>query len=523
MKNLKRIICALFTLVLSFCAINAVMAATNNGTVTVKNAVKDKYYSIYRIFDLTLKGEGESAKVAYTINSAWEDFFYTETEKDGKIELTLKNDYIKTTNTTGNLNQVVINNKVYYINITDTNIKQFTKDALTYAGTKSPVAREKGTGKDLTFTGLELGYYLVYPEGATEKDTNGTICSITSTVPNAEVTIKATYPKIEKELAGNHGPSFEVGEKANFVITGKVPDTTGFTTYTYTISDTWSKGLDYEKDEFNLVVKVGNNIITDYTLTLKEKETGFDLTIPVKNYTVGDTIEVTYSVVVTSEAINSKNTNNSATLTYSNDPKSTTKTTTDPIVVPVYSSSIEVTKLDGADTSIKLAGAKFVLKNSEGKYYSIIGYGWSQDEQGNNIFRANDIEWVTNIADATVFTTNENGTLEYEYDGFTIGTEKMIITSFEGLKDGTYYLVETEAPQGYNKLTKEITVTVDGDEDETKRPIPVKQEIKVENFSGTALPSTGGMGTTLFVVIGSLLAIASAVIFVTNKRIAKEM
>ena len=149
MKNLKRIICALLTLVLSFCAINAVMAATT-GTVTVKNSVDDKYYSIYRIFDLTLKGEGTTAKVAYTINSEWEDFFNGYGSK-----YIINPEVDKDTVTTG-LNQVVINNKVYYINITDDNIKNFTKDALTYAGTKSPVAREKGTGKDLTFTGLEL-------------------------------------------------------------------------------------------------------------------------------------------------------------------------------------------------------------------------------------------------------------------------------------------------------------------------------------------------------------------------------
>lgn len=498
MKTIKSLLTIALTFVLSFFMMNTVSAETNTGSIVVNGTTATKTYEIYKIFDLTYSG----SNVAYTIDTDWEAFFTGAGAS-----------YIVDTNS-GDLNPITIGNTTRYMNITNDNIEEFTQKALTYVASLPEDkidASKVATGETVTFDNLALGYYLVYPQGATEiLPGNGTICSITSTVPDATVNIKATYPTIEKEV-NEH--SFNVGEYATFTITGTVPDTTGFTTYTYQINDTWTAGLQLVEEQVNFTVTIGGKTITNVTPVYNQAKNGFTLTFDMTDYqsgdySVGDEIVVTYRLQVTEDAIDSTTTQNSATLTYSNNPKdSESKTTTPEEIEKVYSSKILVTKVDGEDNTITLAGAKFALKNSEGKYYYLhLGldenFGWSLLE----------VIWKDTLEEATVFTTNEDGVLTYAD----------IIIGFEGLKDGDYQLIETEAPQGYNKLTGPIDVTIDGTTDDNDNPIPVSQELTVENNTGVELPSTGGLGTTLFITIGALLAVMAAVVLVTNKRMAKE-
>lgn len=503
MKNLKRIFCALLTLVLSFCAVSAVSAA-GTGKITVNDATVGKKYEIYKIFDLTLGGN--NTKFAYTIDSDWIEFF----NGNGAKYIVAENNQEKT------LNSITVNGAKKYINITDSNVIDFTQEALDYAATLTKIVDEEevsfndgeqtATTSTVAFNNLDLGYYLVYPEGATDiKEGYGSICSLTTTLPEVEVTVKAEYPTIDKTVDDY---SVEVGQIVNFTITGKVPDTTGFETYTYEISDTMSAGLLFNTNIANIKVYFGeDNEETEEdereeitTGTLNIANNGFVLTFDMTDYQEykDQTITVEYQAKVTKDAIDSTTTKNSATLKYSNDPKNDESFTTNPPVEKyLYSADILVIKVDGADESIKLAGAKFALKNSNGKYYKANIIGEVLDN----------IEWVTNIEEATEYTTDANGNV-----------------TFAGLEDGTYYLVETEAPEGYNLLVNPITVNVSNTGSQINAVPTIEQvESTVENNSGTQLPTTGGMGTTLFIIIGSLLAIISAVIFVTNKRIAKEM
>jgi len=472
---MKKIFSVLLVLVLSAFAINT-FAAELKGSITVNNTVKGKKYNIYKIFDLTYSG----SKVAYTMDLDWEAFF----EGEGS-------NYIVDTNT-GNLNQITIDGETKYINITDSNIAEFAQKALAYATDIEADATKVAEGDSTVFSDLELGYYLVYPQGATEKeDVNGSIASIDSTMKDATVNVKAKYPEITKDV-NEH--TFNVGEYAEFTITGKVPDTTGFKTYTYKISDTWTNGLELDPENVEFTVRFGEETIS--AVTPIYSETGFTLTYDMTKYQeyIGDTITITYKLKVTEEAINSENTKNSATLTYSNDPKSDTTTTTTPEEEYVYSSKIVVTKVDGADNSVTLEGATFVLMSGN-KYYQAV----------KNEDKLVEVRWVDSIDDATKLTTGADG-----------------IISFEGLKNGSYELVETEAPTGYNKLPQPVDVEVNGSYDDNEKPIPVVSEKTVENNTGTELPSTGSFGTKMFIVIGSLLVLLSMVVLVTNKRMSKE-
>jgi len=487
-KNIKKIFLCILTLLLSIISLNKVGAANNEGSIVVNNAKEGKIYDIYKIFDLTYKG----TNVSYTIDKDWTSFF----DSIGK-------DFIVDTNT-GSLNPITIGDKTKYINITEQNVNDFTKLALTYASSLTGNDGSKtAEAETLTFDNLELGYYLVYPRGAANiTEGNASICSITSTVPTATVNIKADYPVIDKKVDDSNA---FVGQIVTFTVTGLVPDTTGYKTYTYKIDDTMTEGLLFNSDIANFKVLFGEKEIN---ITPTYKDNGFSLTFDMTNYQeyVGKNITITYNAKVTEAAVNSSTTKNSVTLTYSNNPKEDTTFTTTPIEVPVYSSQLNIIKVDAKNNETKLAGAIFTLKNSEGKYYV------AKDIEGNIITdmstttNVDTVSWVDTVDEATKLVTGEEGTIV-----------------FKGLENGTYYLVEEKAPDGYNKLTGPVEVKVGYNEEKTNLlEVAVSHTETVENASGTSLPQTGGTGTKLFIIIGSLLAVISSAILIVNKRMSKE-
>lgn len=488
MKIIKKLFLGLLTLLLSVSTFNIALADNNEGSILVNGTKEGKVYEIYKIFDLTYSG----SNVSYTIDEDWVSFF----DNAGK-------DFIIDTNS-GNLNPITIGSTTKYINITEGNVNDFTKLALVYATSiTGNDGSKKAEGTSLTFDNLELGYYLVYPQGATNiTEGNGSICSITSTVPTATVNIKADYPVIDKIVDDSNT---DVGQIVTFTVTGLVPDTTGYTTYTYKIEDTMTEGLLFNSDIANFKVLFGDTTIN---VTPTYDNNGFTLIFDMTDYQdyVGEIITITYNAKVTEKAVGSSTTKNSVRLTYSNNPKEDTVFTTTPIEVPVYSSEINIIKTDAKDNNIKLSGAIFVIKNASDKYYQ------AKDSEGNIITGVSTTEnvevvsWVDTIEEATKLVTGESGTI-----------------TFEGVENGTYYLVEVEAPDGYNKLTGPVTVKVGYNEEETNlEKVGVSHTKTVENSTGTSLPQTGGIGTKLFIIIGSLLVVVSGAILIVNKRMSKE-
>ena len=310
---------------------------------------------------------------------------------------------------------------------------------------------------------------------------------MTTTDPNATIHDKNDRPFSKK----SDKTSVEVGEKITYTVTGKVPNTTGFTAFTYEITDTMSEGLTFKLANAEFTVKVDGNILTNnYTVT--ENGNGFVLNIDVMKLKddVGKKIEVTYKATVNEKAV-AEISKNHALLKYSNDPTTNSTTTSEPVEVPAYSAKIVIDKYETGDQDKKLAGAKFVLKNTEGKFYKYDA-------------TAKKVSWVDFETEATEVTTDDKGAAE-----------------FIGLADGTYYLHETEAPKGYNKLTSDKKIIINGSQATTSNKTSLVHTEGVENNTGSMLPSTGGIGTTIFYVLGGILVLGAAVVMVVRRRTEK--
>lgn len=466
--KIKRILGVMMALVLilstGLSSSKALAASPKKGTITVNGTTTGKNYSAYKIFDLTQSGEN----VSYTIAQEWEDFF---TNGAGKEYIADKNDE------QGNLNPIVVSGAVKYINITNENIADFAKAAmgeLNKEGIKK-TKTEKALGNSVTFSGLELGYYLVHPEGATDKaDGQNSIVSLTSTTPSAEVKVKGIYPTVEKKV---DKPTADIGQELTYTLTSKVPDTTGYSKYTFKMTDKLSKGLTFVSNSDEVVVTIGGETIKEHVtknINGQDLEVSFEM-LKLQNK-VGQEIKITYKAKLNKDAVITDGSNpNNVILEYSNDPKNNEKTDTTKDEEKVFTAKVIVNKVDGKYKTTPLAGAKFKLKIDQDKYYKVDPI-------------TKEVTWVDKDEATEVETKIVDGNAT---------------ASFEGLAAGKYKLEETKAPDGYNLLTKDIEVEIKATkEDDGAVTAIVDGEAIVENNSGVELPGTGGMGTTLFTILG---------------------
>lgn len=395
----------------------------------------------------------------------------------------------------------------------------------TTAGTTNVVTA--GT-TDAKIDHLAAGYYFVKDSGTIN---DGEIATkfLVEVVGNANVTVKATAPTIKKEIVKKdgstvNGTSANVGDEITFKLTANVPDMASFDKYTFTISDTLSNGLTFDKN--SVVVKIGEKELvanTDYTLGDLDASTNTFTVAFTKDqlakyvmHETGATIVVTYKATLNSNALTKDKETNTAKLTYSNKPDGTGTGTTPDAPVYIYDFDINIYKYDdtdnkagqAADKTKKLAGAKFILYKEVVETSGTVTYYYQCND--NNTKK---VEWVTEKDKATPQTTNAQGE-----------------ASFQGIAAGNYFLEETKAPDGYNKLEKpvevEITEGYNTETGELNNTNAIKngtdgqyiKKVEVPNKAGAVLPSTGGIGTTIFYVLGSILALGAAVLLIAKKR-----
>lgn len=480
-------------------------AATGTGSITIENAVTNQTYKIYRILNLEYHADTNSYR--YTANGAWEGFILRE------------NNNFKLDKETG---------AVTWINTNPENngtaIQQIANSAGKYAEYTPNNVQEDGSAKangiTLTFSNLPLGWYLVVSD-LVDLD-KGALCSIGTTDPNAVIREKNSKPTIEKEVyegdALGYSNDAGIGDTVKFQTRIHVTD--GNPT-NYVLHDTMAKGLKFNEKSVTVLLVLdpktgGSNYSgnltpgTDYELVTSTSDTcTFEIKF-LKALKPYDSIQVDYSATVTSDAvIGTTGNDNKAVLTYGNN--STTESST----TKTYVWEMGVRKfanLGGDDTNHALADAEFQLYKKDGdtqKYANFV------KTSTTSVYKLTG--WTNNATEATKVKTPTNGNI-----------------TFEGLDAGTYYLEETKAPVGYNKLTAPITVVIDRGTLPTVASQTISYTVKygdttandhvvcVENKAGTVLPSTGGMGTTLFYVIGGGLMVAAIVLLVTKKRMENK-
>ena len=467
------ILFATLTMVLC-CTTTAFAEGTGTGSITVENANNTGTYTAYKIFDVVYSGD----KYAYTINSsnAWFDDVKTYADTtENKLTLTQKQ-----------------GETTYVVEFQDGfSAPKFAEYLYDKTDSKTDGKQLAVSGGKATITGLDLGYYFV-------KTTTGALCNLTTTNPTVSIYDKNIGPEIEKTQNRKDNPtvdgSVQVGDTINYEITGKVPSTTGYTTYTYRIEDTMDNGLTFKKD--TLKVYIGDST-TELEDTYKNIEftpdatnpTGFKLIIKVDQLQgkVGEKITVKYDAVVNENAVTvvSKNT---AKLVYSNNPNSNSVGENSPEPTKVFTAKIVIDKHDATDSNVKLDGVVFKLyKLVEGnkKYYKYTPASGTTDAM---------VEWV-DIAQATEITTAGGGKAE-----------------IKGLENGTYYLKEISTLDGYNLLTEDKAITISGSNDGTKLVVTTE----VPNKKGTLLPETGGMGTIGLTALA--VAVVACALFLPKKK-----
>jgi fimbrial isopeptide formation D2 family protein/LPXTG-motif cell wall-anchored protein len=550
------------TMVLSM-SMTAFAAEAPKGILTVNNTVAGKTLDLYQIFSATKSSDN----VAYTLNSAYEGFF--QSKITGASTLTGE----------------ALSEKAYayvkeQVGTDGSNGAAFAKDIMGWILKNASAVASTHTAATTTdsttvISNLAYGYYVVYPLGATDTSTapgNETVKSVASLVSvtdvNATVNMKSNYPTVDKKLIpsqsgngikvdaivdgsweGNHqmelddenesedtiaphgaadekkAGDFGIGDTVTYQLTSKVPDMTGYTSYTFKFTDTLSKGLDLKAI---LSVKVGSTELKAgktgaNTYALSYDKTTRILTVTLNDFynsykgREGETITVVYTATLNKDAVIGMNPNtNKAVVEYSNDPKSDGTGKSEPSIVDVHTFDFTIYKYYLKDQNNK--EDKTALAKAEFELYKGNTEGTAADEQakvnivdeGNGVYR----QATADEAKAADFTSAK---IVSDADG------KVLV---KGLEAGTYYLRETKAPEGYNKLLSDIKVVIEANYDTTTgkltnytvtytyngNPITVTNtdkltspEVPVENKTGAQLPSTGSKGALMVTLAGIVL------------------
>lgn len=437
----------------------------NNGKITIKSAKENQVYSIYEVLKLE-SFDSDKGAYAYKATEAWETFINSEE---------IKGTYVN------------VDAQGYVTWVSGASAAEFATKALAYAKANSIAAtatKESGNNTTVEFTGLNLGYYLV-------DSSLGALCGLTTTDKEATIFEKNTAGDMKKEVktdSGSYGESntASIGDTIEY----KIEVTIGKGAETYTLTDLLDESLTLDVNDISVTAPN----VTDFATvdTTATNDYTFKVVIDGSKLTEGTVVTITYSAVLNEKA--EKVNNNKATLVYGNNNKIEKETKT-------YTYEFDLIKTDSSN--VLLDGAKFKLYDAAtgGNEIKVILI-----DEANHIYR--------------VATEAENAA-----EAITVTDGKATIF---GLGNGTYYLEETKQPEGYNKLASRVEVKVENADNKATTETAdnvikyVHGGVRVINYNGTVLPTTGGLGTTLFIAIGSLVALMAAVVLVTNKRMANE-
>ena len=476
MKHLKKLASFLLVLVMVLSVTTTAFAeeggeTTTKGSITITNALGGETYNAYQI--LYLESYNVADKIyAYKANSAWEEWLRTQ------------RDYVS------------VDSQGYVTWVEGADAAAFAKAAKdqltgkTVAGSVTPTADGSAT-----ISNLQLGYYLV-------DSTVGALCELNTTKPSVKITDKNQIPTIEKKVQEDSDGSWGDVNDADIGQTVKFKSTISAKpgARNYVVHDKMDAALKFDSVTS---IKVGDTTLTvgkDYTVA----NTGLtdDCTFHIvfteaylNSITADTDIVINYTAKLTSDAVADTGYVNDTWLDYGNNQHTEHDTTT------TYTWKLPIYKYhkDG-ETKKALAGAEFILYK-----------GTEENREYAQVDNGKLTGWTKEKAKATTLVSDAKGMI-----------------AVEGLDADTYYLEETKAPDGYNKLAGSVkveishTVTDEGAHmtHTLKQDTTDVGKVEIENKSGTELPSTGGIGTTIFYVLGSILVIGAVVLLIAKKRMS---
>ena len=458
MKSMKKLLAfALVLVMLTALSVTALAA-----TIEVKDVLDGETYTAYKILNYTDNGKtGDERAVSYYLSKAEYNAIGSVLEAAG-FEFTASSD-----------------GSQYFVK----NAKTFDAAAAAeYLGAHvadlgDALGKKTATGANgkASFTDLATGYYFV-------TTTAGSLCALHENTDIEEAVEKNTVTTPDKKQGATAGTysdaqldlnvgdtvyydaEIKIGKGANYELTG---------------TDTLSAGLTLNHGEGEITVKVGSADVAAENYTLTATDSGFTIVFKaayVSTLKENDVIKIEYSAVINENAVIRGENPNTFELDYSK------QHSDDKTVVKTYDANLK--KVDGEGEDAKaLAGAKFNLYTAE------------------------------TGGDALKFSKDTTGYyLDAKAGNVEIDAGDGTGVNIRGLAPGDYWLEETEAPAGYNKLDKRVKFTVTKD-------ATAAVDISVVNNAGTELPSTGGIGTTLFYVLGSILVLGAGVVLVTKRRV----
>lgn len=478
-RPMKKAMILLLALTLALMMALPVLAeGTKPGSITVSKAVKGQVYSIYRILDLESYTTDGTA-FAYKPNAAWKKF----------IESTdIKNVYL-TINDDGYVNWVAADKAD-----NGTAVKAFAEKAKNYAKTNgiAAVATQTADGDTVIFTNLDLGYYLV-------DSTLGAVCSLDTTQPSVSMEEKNLPPTNVKQVQEDSTTQFgdkndaDIGQEITF----KSTITVNANNKGYVFHDKMSEGLTFINVKSITVNDIPEAVENNYTVKTTGLTDGCTFEVEFtpafcEELKASDQIVITYTAELNDKAkVGLPGNPNKSWLEYGE--SDTASSSTVPSETITYTWDMKVLKYANGKKDTKLQGVEFVLLNKDKNKVATVANnfvtGWES-------VPAEGAEWPA----ASKLTTDTNG--------------EIII---KGLDADTYYLKEIKALPGFNMLAQPVEVVITGKADDNTYTTLVKE---VENNSGVEMPSTGGIGTTIFYVAGGLLVAVAVVLLVTKKKMS---
>lgn len=492
-KAMKKLMAALLAVAMvcamaipAWAAEGATHSSSEDGKITIQNAVANQTYKIYRILDLQYNDTAKSFR--YVKNDKWGAFVEGQTTY---LSVDSKTGVVTWANSDNADNGTAIKALAVAAG-------QHVKDTPSLTADGSV----KASSSTVIFDNLPLGWYLVVSDL-----TSDAICSIDTTAKQVTIKEKNGVPTVTKEVeyasgSWGQGNDGNVGDTVNFQTTINVTD--GDPT-NYVLHDQMSKGLTFKEN--SIAVKVNDTLITNYTVeyTNTDKCT-FEISFPNGTLHTNDTVVVTYSATINNDAVVGTTGNENETWLKYGDNGETTHGKT-----KTYTWSFNIFKYftDSNNDLQYLADVEFVLyrKNADDKAE------YAKFDSNNKL-----TGWTEAENEATKLKTNATSTV-----------------AVEGLDAGTYFLKEITTPGGFNGLTSDVEVKITSscniltgatyaveykmvneegftNTDEQEKVVPI------ENKRGTTLPGTGGIGTTIFYVIGGGLMAAAAILLITKKR-----